>query len=439
MQRSSSLHRLALLALPLLMAATIGCKKEFDTPPVRTIPSGSVVTIAQLKAMYQGAPVHFADTAGAITTVYAVVTADEQNGNLYKNLYIQDHTGAMAIRLLNSGGLYQGDSIRIHLPGTVLSPYNGLMQLDSINVDNNVVKQATGVQVTPRPTLITELTSANFGLGGPYQSMVIKLNEVQFVAADTNQAYANAVTQQTLNRTLENCAGNTAVVRTSGYANFAGQKVPSGKGSFTGIASWFGSAAQLYIRDINEVQLNGPRCGMSSCDPIASLDEQFGSVQNAVPIDLDCWLNVFTHGDGIRRWRGGVSGAGQYAEATVSSAETGPVEYWLVTPPLTYSPGMALSFSSAIGSTWLHNGLSVHISTNINLTDAASVLAAPWQSVTAPLAGSTTPVGEWVPSGTLDLSGYLTPGATFVIGFKYVGGPAPPNNTPYRIDNVQVN
>ncbi len=439
MQRIPFPPRRALLALPLLLALATGCKKEFDTPPERTIASGSVVTIAQLKALYQGTPVHFSDTAGAVNTVYGVVTADEQNGNLYKNLYIQDHTGAIAIRLLNSGGLYQGDSIRIHLPGTVLSPYNGLMQIDSVDVDNNVVKQATGVTITPRPTLISELTAANFGLLGPYQSMLVKISGVQFAASDTGLTYADPVTQQTLNRTLEDCNGNTTIVRNSGYANFAGQNLPNGKGDFTGIASWFGSAAQLYIRNINEVQLDGPRCGMANCDPAPSLDEQFGSVQNAVAINLECWLNVFTHGDGIRRWRGGVGGAGQYAEASVSSAESGPVEYWLVTPPLTYTPGMTLSFSSAIGSTWLHDGLSVHISTDINLTDAASVLAAPWQSITAPLAGSTTPVGVWVPSGTLDLSGYLTPGATFVFGFKYVGGPAPPNNTPYRIDNVQVN
>ncbi len=439
MQRITSAQRIALLALPFLLATAIGCKKEFDTPPVRTLSEGGVVTIAQLKAMYQGAPVHFSDTAGAVNTVYAVVTADEQNGNLYKNIYVQDHTGAIAVRLLFSGGLYQGDSIRIYLPGTVLSPYNGLMQIDSVNVDNNIVKQATGVSVTPRPTMINELTAGNFGLGGAYQSMVIKLNDVQFVASDTSLKYADAVNQLTQNRTLENCAGATAVVRSSGYSNFAGIHLPTGKGSFTGIASWFGNAAQLYIRDINEVQLNGPRCGMASCDAIGSLNQDFASVTTSQPIDLECWLNVFTMGDGIRRWRGGASGSERYAEATVSSAETGPVTYWLVTPPITYTSGMSLSFLSAIGSTWLHDGLSVHLSTQTNLNNAAGVNSAPWQDVPAPLAGSTTPVGEWLPSGSLDLSSYVTPGATFVIGFKYMGGPAPPNNTPYRIDNVQVN
>ncbi|MFZ1658902.1 MAG: DUF5689 domain-containing protein, partial [Flavobacteriales bacterium] len=116
MRSLSPIGRTLLLAVPVLLATAIGCKKEYDSPPVRTLGSGNVVTIAQLKAMYQGAPVHFSDSANAVNTVYAVVTADEQNGNLYKNVYVQDATGAIAVRLLFSGGLYQGDSIRIYLP-----------------------------------------------------------------------------------------------------------------------------------------------------------------------------------------------------------------------------------------------------------------------------------------------------------------------------------
>ncbi len=435
-------QRAAIVAIPLVLALATGCKKEFDSPPVRTIPTGSVVTIAQLKAMYQGTPVHFpetvpadttgADTVQAITTLYAVVTADEQNGNLYKNLYIQDHTGAMAIRLLNSGGLYQGDSIRIYLPGTVLSPYNGLMQLDSVNVDNNVVKQATGVQVTPRPTQISELTAQNFGLGGAYQGMVIRLENVQFVAGDTSQTYANAVTQQTLNRTLENCAGQTAVVRSSGYANFAGQKLPKGKGSFTGVASWFGSAAQLYIRDINEVQLNGPRCGENNCEAVASLSQDFSTVVNNTSIDLECWKNTFTQGSFA--WRGKVSGSDYSAEARRSSFDATST-MWLVTPQITATTASHLSFKSAKAGTGEGN-LTLWLSTNFNSDPAAAT----WTAITgATLAGIADADNAWVGSGTIDLAGFLPSGYTgnFVIAFKYQGDAA--NSTTYRVDDVLVN
>ncbi|MCB0759290.1 MAG: choice-of-anchor J domain-containing protein [Flavobacteriales bacterium] len=431
MQRITLAQRLALLAVPFLLATAIGCKKEFDTPPVRTLPTGSVITIAQLKALYQGAPVHFSDTAGAVNSVYAVVTADEQNGNLYKNIYVQDHTGAIAMRLLFSGGLYQGDSIRIYLPGTVLSPYNGLMQLDSVDVDNNVVKQATGVVIAPTVTTIQALTS-QAGLGGNLQSKLVTISGVQFVDSTGNLTYADPVNQTTLNRQIEDCNSNSTDVRTSGYANFAGQHLPTGKGTFTGIASWFGSAPQLYIRNINEVQMNGPRCGSAAnCTPVSSLSEDFNSVQNNLPVVLDCWKNTFTQGSVA--WRGKQDGSDFSAEARLSLGQASTM--WLVTPEITYSSSQHLSFSSARVS-WVHDGLTAWISTDFT----GDVSTATWLPVPgATFAGQSDADNAWVPSGNIALSGVLPSGysGTFVVAFKYQGDAA--NSTTYRLDNVVVN
>ena len=431
MQRITPAHRIALLALPFLLATAMGCKKEFDTPPVRTIPEGGVLTIAELKALYQGTPVHFADTAGAPNSVYAVVTADEQNGNLYKNIYVQDHTGAIAVRLLFSGGLYQGDSIRIYLPGTVLSPYNGLMQIDSVDVDNNVVKQATGVHVAPTVTTLAALNS-QAGLGGSLQSKLISLSGVEFVDSTGNLTYANPVTQQTLNRELKDCGSGTGVVRTSGYANFAGEHLPTGKGTFVGIASWFGSAPQLYIRDINEVQMNGPRCGTAaSCAPEASISEDFSAVTNNQTVALDCWTNTFTEGSVF--WRGKVSGSDFSAEARLSLGM--PSTMWLVTPQVNFTGTQQLSFSSAKAN-WVHDGLTAWISTDF--TD--DVATANWQPITgATIAGAGDADNAWVGSGNIALADFLPTGynGTFVVAFKYQGDAA--QSTTFRVDNVQVN
>jgi hypothetical protein len=100
---------IVLLASGLLLS----CKKELDAPPERTLPVGSVMTVAELRELFQGEPVRFPEDK----SVFAVVTADEENGNLYRNIFVQDHTGAIQLRLQNPGGLYQGDSIRIYLPG----------------------------------------------------------------------------------------------------------------------------------------------------------------------------------------------------------------------------------------------------------------------------------------------------------------------------------
>jgi hypothetical protein len=100
------MKHLPILAVTGLLGAVLitSCKKDIDTPPEHSLPVGSVITMTQLRALFTGSPVHF-DSA---MSVYAVVTADERNGNLYKEVYVQDDSAAINVRLLFSGGLYPG-------------------------------------------------------------------------------------------------------------------------------------------------------------------------------------------------------------------------------------------------------------------------------------------------------------------------------------------
>ncbi len=421
--------------LVVLSFLAVGCKKEFDEPPVRTLPVGSIMTIADLRNVFAnngGVAIQWEDSADK--SVFAVVTADEQSGNLYKNVYVQDHTGGLVLRLVNPGGLYQGDSLRIFLPGTKLSSYQGMLQLDSVDVDNNVVKQGTGVDIAPQVVTISQLSSA-LEITSPMQGKLVQLNNVQFIPGDTALTYSNAVTQATENRTLENCGGDQVIVRNSGYANFAGTQVPNGKGSFVGVVGVFGGTVQLFIRDLDEVRLTDPRCGNNSCLPAPSLSQDFSETSNNADVNVECWLNTFTTGS--RRWKGIVEGGENFVEARPASFDATST-MWLVSAPVQFSPGMDLNFRTALSSAWLHDGLSVWISTDINLLTGADVEAAPWVSVTgATLAGSSSSPGSWVPSGTVPLDSYLNSGDNFVIGFKYTGVPNT-QNTPYRIDDVTI-
>jgi hypothetical protein len=409
-----------LLVFTLLFSA---CQKEYDSPPLRTLPVGSVMTVAELRDLYNSADVRFRGDS----SMYAVVTADEQNGNLYKNIFVQDHTGAIVMRLVSSGGLYQGDSVRIYLPGTKLSSYAGMLQLDSVDVDNNIIKQATQVEKAPQLVTISQI-------GPDLQGKLIRLENVQFVSSDTAQTYADAVNQSTVNRTLEDCGGAQVLVRTSGYADFAGTNLPNGKGSFVGVVSQFQSDMQLYIRDINEVQLNGPRCGMSACTPESTLNETFSTVSNGQDASIECWLNVFT--EGSRKWKGVVSGPDFFVEAKPPSF--GATTTWLITAPVQYSADMNLTFRSALGAAWQHDGLSIMVTTDINLNDGSDVTNAAWTQVTGvTLATNGNSIGQWIPSGNVPLADYLSPGQPFVIGFKYTGAPGTAA-TPYRIDDVVI-
>ncbi|MBK9192958.1 MAG: hypothetical protein IPM77_16475 [Crocinitomicaceae bacterium] len=46
-------------------------------------------------------------------SVYGIVTMDETSGNIYKQLYVQDHTAGINVRLTASADFQAGDSVRI--------------------------------------------------------------------------------------------------------------------------------------------------------------------------------------------------------------------------------------------------------------------------------------------------------------------------------------
>jgi hypothetical protein len=422
---NTSTIRSMLLAI-LASSLFIACEKEYDSPPVQSLPSGSVLTVQQLRDLFQGNEIRFDSSM----SVYGVVTADESSGNLYKSIYMQDHTAAINLRLVNSGGLYQGDSIRIYLPGTILSSYNGMLQLDSVDVDNNVVKQEVNVPKEPELVTIPQINSTK-------QAKLIRLENVEFAVSEIGQTYSDPINQSTVNRTLEDCDGNQVLVRTSGYANFAGENIPLYNGDFVAVVSEFQGTMQLYIRNINEIQLTGARCDSMSvtvCPPAASVNQPFDNVVDNVDFDEMCWRNVATVGS--RVWRGDEFQGDLRLQATAYNSSDATNTMWLISPNMQFTAGMELSFSTQMAF-YTHDPFDVFISTDFN---GFNVTSATWDPISATEASVTDPENTWIPSGAINLDGYLPMGYTgnFYIGFRYTG--SGPNNqtTSYRIDNIII-
>jgi DNA/RNA endonuclease YhcR with UshA esterase domain len=264
----------SLLAALFLAASFAACvKTEFDQPPVggdgQDIPTN--ISIKDLKALHEVSGQYDLITEDLV--IGGTVVMDDRTGNYYKTIVIQDSTGGIEINFSN-GFLYNrypvGRKIYIRCKGLMLSDYNELTQLIGGVVYEN--GQPTDVGITenqerdhivrgflgaaPAPKLVT--------IGQLNPSMVstlITLENVEFVKGDTAQTWADAFTQFSLNRTLKNCSGTELLVRSSGFADFAIEKTPTGKGSITGVLGIFGSDYQLFIRDVNDVSMDGLRCG----------------------------------------------------------------------------------------------------------------------------------------------------------------------------------
>jgi hypothetical protein len=220
------------------------CKKDYDTPPITTLPIGTVYSISDIIAMESGTV--FTEDA----SVYGIVTDDEVSGNLYKAAYIQDRATGAALNLFldASSGVRIGDSIRVYLKGVTYMMYNGLPQLSNFEPDGHIVILANQKYIEPAVATIEEITAGKY-LGG-----LVKLENVMFTEKTT---FAEVGTYG--NRTLVDPSNmsQSVIVRTSNYANFAMDSLPQGTGSLIAIASVYNSTWQLLIRSVNELDFDG--------------------------------------------------------------------------------------------------------------------------------------------------------------------------------------
>lgn len=267
---------MAILATCIILSS---CDREFDAPPDYVDPNLTpTMTIAELKAA------HVAGQVESLTEddiIAGIVVADDKSGNFYKQICIQDATGGITIRMdgLNLYANYPvGRRVYIKLKGLFMGDYAGLIQLggsldDSdpsfLNVapiasnlfDTYIVKGSVNNPVTP--TVVSSVAALN----DSYQSMLIQLDDFEFVPADTSKTYANAATQSAVNLNVKGCTGSNIIIRTSGFANFAGVNVPNGNGKLLAIYTRFNSTKQLVIRDTSDVQFTGDRCGSGPVGP----------------------------------------------------------------------------------------------------------------------------------------------------------------------------
>jgi len=400
-------------------------------------PAEANATIADIKAL---SPTGNLTQINGDLVVDVTVTADDEYGNFYKKIYVQDETGGLQIGLnmkdLFRRGYKVGNKLRIKAQGLYIAKkydeyvlgdiYHGSIGriVDDIDQDHLFV-----LNETQEPSFDVKALNSftNDDLG-----KLVRVENVQFRYQDVDEQLAFSDSDnypqhpKSANRILKNCNGDEVIVRTSGYAAFADAHTPALNGTVTGILGVYNGDYQIYIRNIQDLDMTNERCQAEK------LMESFGRVVKDEPIDLAGWTNYTEAGS--RPWFGAFYGnaVNHYAEMNAYRSGESLNISWLVSPGIQIQSGDVLNFDTA-KAYWKHNALSIWISTDFNGVD---VTGATWQPLSARLATDTDPNHAWINSGDVDLSAYA--GQTVYIAFKYVGGDNPHGTTTYRIDNVVV-
>src|SRR6185295_15638992 len=88
-------------------------------------------------------------------------------------------------------------------------------------ISNYVVGGSLNNPVTPHVVTLAQLTTS---MQDRYLGTLIQLDDYAF--QDLTATYSDtSAYKSTVNLNLKNCSGNTIILRTSAYANFAGQHV----------------------------------------------------------------------------------------------------------------------------------------------------------------------------------------------------------------------
>jgi len=263
-----------------------GCTKDFDQPPgPADQPIVANTTIASLKALHTVSGQLDQITANII--ISGVVTANDQSGNFYKQIFIEDSTGALQI-LIEATGLYTsypvGRRVYVNCKGLYITDYFGVMELGVravvsgipsmqgiLSSDLSTYIKGGSLNNPVVPTTVT-LSQLGTGMQDPNMGRLIKMESFEFAPHDTLKTYSDtSAYRSTTNDTIQNCSGSKTIIRTSAYADFAGLSVPKGNGSVTAIYTVYRTTKQFLIRDTSDVQFNGDRCGSTPPNPASRI------------------------------------------------------------------------------------------------------------------------------------------------------------------------
>jgi hypothetical protein len=412
------LNYLLVLFLGLIIPS---CKKTTDEIPIINSLGHKVYSVSELKAI---ATCTNTCQKRFTADVYfiGVVIADEQTGSFYKELYLRDryNTGGIHLALTAHSNFYIGDSVRVNLKGLDININlsTGLLEIDSLDYTKYLIKFASGAK--PQPIVINLSSLSSLLTYSTYLCDLITITNVGFLPIDTNQIWADPISQTSISRTLQDCNTNQLIVRTSNYANFALQKTPRGNGTITGIATAYQGTNQLAIRNISEVNMTG-----SSCTIYHKKDFEDNSLTSGN------WTKQSVVNVSVQ-WTASSFGTDKFAKISGYISGNQNSECWLISPllNLSNSSNPVLSFRTA--AKYTGHPLEVWVSTNYN---SGAPSSATWFQLSG-FAISSNNLGSyaWTLSGNISLSIYKSVNTR--IAFKYQSTTSAAST--YELDDILI-
>ena len=247
---------------------------QFDAPlygnnSIMKQEGDKVITIGELKEKYSSLINASTDGSKEITEdwqLQVVVNGNDEGGNLYKQISIQDHTGAIIVGI-NGSNLYPympvGQQLLINLKGLYIGGYRKQAQIGALyrdgigRMDTDVWEQH--VRLLKPGEIEAKVDTVDFDENADKYALsgrIVRLSGVT-ISGEGTQVLAPedgsvTLTSNCANRLINN--KSSLVLRTSSYSKFANRAIPKGKVDVYGVCTRFNNTWQILMRTESDLQ-----------------------------------------------------------------------------------------------------------------------------------------------------------------------------------------
>lgn len=252
------MKKISIIASILIMVC-FSCDRPLDEAPCITYDGEANMTIAELLDLHSVGSVDSYSEIPDGTVICGTITSSDETGNCYKYITIQDETGAIMIKIDDSALFpkYQpGQKVYVKCGEMQIGDYRKNKQL-GFWVDGSM----TGISSSQEDLYIfrdgmigaepeAEVINSKYDITEATYNKLVKLQNCHFAeGGSANFCDPGANTS----RDIVMADGSIIVLRTSSYAKFANDLLPSGDGDIYGIMTIYNTTPQFVIRSLDDI------------------------------------------------------------------------------------------------------------------------------------------------------------------------------------------
>lgn len=356
---------------------------SFDTPAQATCINSGLTKTKTVAAIYA--------LATAVTKTYTAddiiegyVVSSDEGGNFYKSMYFQSLDGSKGFNLsvdevnVYTKNFQPGKKVFLKLKGLAYSNPTSFARgiiFGAPPTDIFAVDRLSGLvykdylipscDIISEDAIVHKITLSQ-AFSDTYLNTLVEIDNVQFTDESASGTYDSNRKDDFDSSILITDGFKNLTIRTSRFANFAGYKVPVGRGKIRGVLTKYNSTYQIIMRterDVNmpnlRVDYNLPIVG-NAIQYLPTFTENFESYAvTTTGANFPKYVNdAFV---GSRYWDVKLFRANKYIQMTAFNSGGTNKTYLAI--PVAFTPSKKLSFKTKDG---FYNGpvLKVYYSTN---------------------------------------------------------------------------